>query len=90
MRVLFTLVLTLLGLMTSLAQSQAQTCQQLWVERNSYYKAAGYCFETQRAIAYFGNRGCYVHGQRNVRLSRSAQRRVAQITAEERRLGCND
>jgi hypothetical protein len=26
----------------------------LWVERNSYYKEAGYCFKTTRAISYFG------------------------------------
>jgi RNA-splicing ligase RtcB len=35
-----------------------QSCQDLWVERNSYYKEAGYCFKTARAISYFGNAGC--------------------------------
>ena len=25
-------------------------CQSLWVERNSIYKDAGYCFKTARAI----------------------------------------
>jgi hypothetical protein len=33
-------------LATTVSLSYAQTCQSLWVERNSYYKAAGYCFHT--------------------------------------------
>src|ERR1700682_1625622 len=41
----------------------AQSCEQLWVERNSYYKARGYCFKTQRAIAYLGNGGCIYYGE---------------------------
>jgi hypothetical protein len=90
MRVLVTILLTGVALGTTLAQSYAQSCQHLWVERNSYYKAAGYCFETQRAIDYFGNGGCWIHGQGNVHLSPAAQRRVAQIVAQESRQGCSD
>ncbi|HLH88570.1 MAG TPA: YARHG domain-containing protein [Xanthobacteraceae bacterium] len=66
--------------MTSYAS--AQSCQQLWVERNSFYKDAGYCFKTDRAIAYFGNQA--------VPLSRDARYRIDEIVRLERRMGCND
>ena len=29
--------------------AHAQSCHSLWVERNSYYQRAGYCFRTPRA-----------------------------------------
>jgi hypothetical protein len=70
--------------------AQAQNCQALWVERNSYYKRAGYCFRTQRAIAWFGNGGCYITNQGSVPLSRGERNRIAQIVALERRYGCTD
>ena len=35
------------------SRSYSQTCQQLWFERNQYYKNHGYCFTTQRAIEFF-------------------------------------
>lgn len=69
---------------------QAQTCQSLWVERNTYYKNAGYCFKTERAIRYFGNRGCRYRNEGDVPLSRAARNRIAQIVRLERRLGCSD
>ena len=34
------------------------SCNQLWYQRNRIFKAARYCFRTQRAIATFGNAGC--------------------------------
>ncbi len=71
----------------SLAQSSS--CQDMWVERNQIYKNAGYCFETQRAINFFGNGGCSIHGQNRLHLSEGAQRRIAQIEAQEGRMGCN-
>ena len=70
--------------------ASAQGCQALWVERNSYYKRAGYCFRTQRAINYFGNGGCYITNQAAVPLSRGERNRIAQIVALERRWGCTD
>jgi len=66
----------------------AQTCQSLWVERNSYYKAAGYCFKTARAIAYFGNAGCRYDNEASMPLSRAVRARIAEIIRLERRLGC--
>jgi hypothetical protein len=66
----------------------AQTCQSLWVERNSYYKEAGYCFKTARAIAYFGNAGCRYDDEASVPLARAVRARIAEIIRLERRFGC--
>jgi hypothetical protein len=83
-------VLIAAGLLAPSAQpARAQdVCQNLWVERNSIYKAAGYCFKTTRAVRYFGNAGCSYDNERELPLSRSAHARVAQIIADERAYGC--
>ena len=47
----------------AIPSAYAQSCQQLWVERNSYYKARGYCFKSARAISYFGNGGVLHQGR---------------------------
>jgi hypothetical protein len=94
MRTLLTATPLLLGaavLGTTVLPSFAQTnCNSLWVERNSYYKQAGYCFQTARAISYFGNGGCRVTNQSAVPLSQAAQNRIAQIVRQEKSLGCSD
>src|SRR4051812_42757061 len=69
--------------------SHAQSCQSLWVERNTYYKDGGYCFKTSRGINYFGNAGCRYDSENAVPLSRSARERIAAISRQEQRLGCN-
>jgi hypothetical protein len=71
------------------AASAQQSCQDLWVERNSYYKEAGYCFKTARAISYFGNDGCTFYNEARVPLPRGIRARIAEITWLERRNGCN-
>jgi hypothetical protein len=70
-------------------RASAQNCQALWVERNSYYKDAGYCFKTPRAISYFGNQGCMYNDEGSVPLPRGIRARIAEITGLERRYGCN-
>ena len=70
------------------APARAQTCERLWIERNSIYKANGYCFKTSRAIRYFGNAGCAYDNEASVPLSRLERLRIATIQAEERALGC--
>jgi hypothetical protein len=72
----------------SVANAQGDACSRLWVQRNSIYKANGYCFKTQRAISYFGNAGCEYDYEGDVPLSRSERARIARIQAEERALGC--
>ncbi|MBK5961384.1 hypothetical protein CCR97_24720 [Rhodoplanes elegans] len=63
-------------------------CEQLWVERNSIFKARGYCFKTSRAISYFGNAGCVYDVESMVPLSPGERARVNQIRAMERQYGC--
>ena len=47
----------------------ALSCDQLWYQRNSIFKAAGYCFKTPRGIRRFGNAGCAYDNQSDVPLS---------------------
>ena len=77
-----------LAAMTS--RASAQDCEDLWIERNSYYKEAGYCFRTARAIRHFGNSGCRYDNMNDVPLSGSVRSRIAEIVRTERRLGCTD
>jgi YARHG domain len=77
------------GAVAPVSAAQAQSCQDLWVERNSYYKEAGYCFKTSRAIRHFGNAGCQYDNEASLPLSRDVRGRIAEITRTERRLGCN-
>ena len=58
----------------SMSLASAQSCQELWVERNSYYKDAGYCFKTDRAISYFGNQGCMYYDEARLPLPRGNSR----------------
>jgi hypothetical protein len=82
---------SMITVVTSLTASQgrAQTCQQLWVERNQFYKNHGYCFKTQRAIDFFGNGGCNINDESAVPLTSAERARTAQIAQEERAMSCN-
>src|SRR5664280_1121219 len=62
----------------SFARAQ-QSCEDLWIERNSYYKEAGYCFKTDRAISYFGNGGCRYYDEGSLPLPRGLRARIAEI-----------
>jgi len=84
--VALTVVVSGIGMMSV---ASAQSCQDLWAERNGYYKDAGFCFKTDRAISYFGNGGCRYNNEGSVPLSAAARARIGQITAMERRQGCN-
>jgi YARHG domain len=75
------------GFANTAAQAQ-DACQRLWVARNSIYKAAGYCFKTQRAIGYFGNGGCLYDREGDLPLSPGDQARISEIQAQERAYGC--
>ena len=71
------------------SEAQAQSCGQLWYQRNSIYKEAGYCFRTPRAIRAFGNAGCSYDSEYDVPLSPRQRQRVNDIKAMERDLGCS-
>jgi hypothetical protein len=93
MRRLPMMSMALLAMTATLAPAvpaNAQTCQQLWVERNQYFKNHGYCFRTQRAIEYFGNGGCSITEQNAVPLSPAERARVNQIVQQERAMGCTE
>ena len=75
---------------TNRAAAQGDACFQLWVQRNTIYKANGYCFKTARAIRYFGNAGCRYDNEAAVPLSPYDRALIAQIRARERELGCRD
>lgn len=70
------------------AQSRAETCASLWTARNEIYKAQGYCFRTQRAIAAFGNAGCRYDIIDDVPLSANDRRAIDDIVRQERDLRC--
>ena len=88
-------VLTLIGLAAGAigfaaasVPAHAGVCQDLWVERNSIYKAYGYCFKTPRAIDYFGNAGCHYDYEADIPLSGRDRAMIADIKRQERSLGC--
>lgn len=82
-----TLVAATATLGTTIA-AHAQSCEDLWYERNSIYKEAGYCFKTRRAISTFGNAGCQYDSEYQLPLSPGQRRRIAYIVRTERELGC--
>lgn len=70
--------------------TEGSSCQDLWVARNSIYKAYGYCFKTKRAREYFGNGDCTSDDITEVskRLGEPQQREIERIKALEAKKGC--
>jgi len=88
-------VLTLIGLIggaisfaASSVPANAGICEDLWVQRNSVYKAYGYCFKTQRAISYFGNSGCIYDSEGAIPMSGADRATVLDIKHREKAQGC--
>ncbi len=77
-----------LPLLAAPTPAAAQSCEDLWYQRNEIYKAQGYCFRTQRGIRAFGNAGCQYDDVEDVPLSASQRRLIAGIQSEERARGC--
>ena len=67
---------------------RGQDCEALWFEHNTYYKQAGYCFRTRRAIQSFGNAGCCIHDEARIRFAPHIRRRIDELLQLERVLGC--
>jgi hypothetical protein len=70
------------------AYSSPADCNSLWIERNLYYKNAGFCFDQPRASRYFGNSGCSVRNLAALSLSSTVHKRIDQIIRVEQKLGC--
>mgnify|MGYP000914051095 CR=1 FL=1 len=68
--------------------AHAQSCGDLWYQRNAIYKNAGYCFATSRGIRAFGNSGCQYDNMYDVPLSANDRARVNEIVRMERDYGC--
>ena len=77
-----------LPLFSAATPAAAQSCEDLWYQRNEIYKAQGYCFRTQRGISAFGNAGCQYDNIEDVPLSANDRRAVADILRQERNLRC--
>ncbi len=73
--------------MTSSTYAQSR-CQVLWEERNQYYKNAGYCFKTARAINFFGNANCIYNNEGSIPFTQSVRNRIQQIRNLEQSIGC--
>lgn len=65
------------------------SCQSLYEVRNLIYKQNGFCFSTTRAKQTFGNGGCWITSQSQVRLNVVERANVAAIAAAEKARGCN-
>jgi len=63
----------------------ADSCYDLWYERNAIYDDNGYCFKTSLGKRVFDNSDCYTS---DPDFTRAEQRRIDQIRREEKRLGC--
>lgn len=64
------------------------SCQSLYEVRNLIYKQNGFCFSTTRAQNTFGNEGCWITKQSQVRLNAIERDNVATIAEVERSKGC--
>ncbi len=63
-------------------------CDFLYMMRNAIYKQRGYCFNTQRGIATFGNAGCRYDDVSQVPLNNYERANVAAIASVEKAKGC--
>jgi hypothetical protein len=74
-----------LALTVGLSPALAESCYDLWYERNHIYDDNGFCFKTELGRDTFDNSDCYTSSPQ---LSRAEIRRVAQIRARERAKRC--
>lgn len=79
------LLLALTGVTALSGSAAAQSCYDLWYERNAVYNAYGYCFTTSLGQRVFDNSDCTTSSPN---LSRVDKRYVERIQREERRRGC--
>jgi Domain of unknown function (DUF4424)/YARHG domain len=66
----------------------ALSCSQLWYQRNSIFKTAGYCFQSARAINMFGNAACSYQNISGVPLSDRDREAINSIQQAERIKRC--
>ena len=85
--------ITLAGALVGLgvvSSAQAENyCDALWYQRNTIFKAHGYCFHTARSLRAFSNYGCKFDDVAHVPLSAKDRAVIAAIQARERFYGCD-
>lgn len=75
----------IIGMTAFSGAAQAQSCFDLWYERNLIYAENGYCFSTSLGKRTFANYDCWT---KNPKLTRGERNRVAELQSAERRAGC--
>ena len=85
MRLLTTVTLASLSLLTLAAPAMASSCYDLWYERNSIYNDNGYCFKTRLGRQTFDNSDCYTSYPS---FSAWEQDRIDWIARQERKMHC--
>lgn len=73
------------GALLAATAAKAESCYDLWYERNAIYNDYGYCFKSALGKRTFDNSDCYTS---HANLSRSDQQHVDRIRREEKRRGC--
>ena len=73
------------GLTALPSAALAESCYDLWYQRNAVYDDNGFCFSTELGKSTFDNSDCWT---KNPNLMPSEVDYVARIKAEERRRGC--
>ena len=85
MKMFATAALAAAALVALPSAAMAASCYDLWYARNEIYAENGYCFATDLAIQTFGNDNCWT---KHPKFSKSEQRRINAIVAEERARRC--
>ncbi len=74
-----------LALASMTAPATAQSCYDLWYQRNEIFAENGFCFSTDLAQRTFSQYSCWT---KNPALTNGERRAIEQIKAEEKRRGC--
>jgi hypothetical protein len=85
MRISVITAISALGIILSVEPALAESCYDLWYERNSIYDANGYCFKTKLGRETFDNSDCYT---KHPQFSEQEQWRIDQLKSEEENRGC--
>lgn len=68
--------------------SPGPTCEFLYTMRNSIYAEHGYCFQSPRAIAAFGNANCRTSNPNALGFNRYESANASTILRAEQSMGC--
>jgi hypothetical protein len=85
MRISVITAISALGIILSVEPALAESCYDLWYERNSIYDANGYCFKTELGQQTFDNSDCYT---KHPKFSKQEQWRIDELKSEEESRGC--